>query len=170
VHPGRLELFEMIIREAVAGDYENLNTLINEVDRLHRDNLPQKFQVSEGPVRDRNFILDLIADESVGLFVAEREAQLVGLVHIMIKDTPDIPILVPRRYAVIDNLVVKGGLRRSGIGRALMTKAHDWAITKGTKLVELNVYDFNEAALAFYERLGYKTYSRQMSKSLRFDG
>ncbi len=169
MHPGRSEFVEMIIREAVARDYENLNTLIDAVDRLHRDNLPQKFQESEGPVRDRNFILDLIADESVGLFVAEREAQLVGLVHIVIRDTPDIPILVPRRYAVIDNLVVKDGLRRSGIGRALMIKAHDWAITKGAKLVELNVYDFNEAALAFYERLGYKTYSRQMSKSLRFD-
>ena len=111
----------------------------------------------------------MIADESVGLFVAEREAQLVGLVHIVIKDTPDIPILVPRRYTVIDNLVVKGGLRRSGIGRALMTEAHDWAITKGAKLVELNVNDFNEAALALYERLGYKTFSRQMSKSLKFD-
>ena len=160
---------EMLIREAVARDYKNLNTLIDAVDRLHRDNLPQKFQESEGPVRDRNLILALIADESVGLFVAEREAQLVGLVHIGIRDTPDIPILVPRRYAVIDNLVVKGGLRRSGIGRALMIKAHDWAITKGAKLVELNVYDFNEAALAFYERLGYKTFSRQMSKSLKFD-
>jgi len=169
MHPGRLEFVEMIIREAVARDYENLDTLIDEVDRLHRDNLPQKFQESEGPVRDKNFILDLIADESVGLFVAEREAQLIGLVHIVIRDTPDIPILVPRRYAVIDNLVVKGGLRRSGIGRALMTKAHDWAITKGAKLVELNVYDFNEVALVFYDRLGYKTYSRQMSKSLRFD-
>jgi len=160
---------EMLIREAVARDYENLNTLIDTVDRLHRDNLPQKFRESEGPVRDRNFILDLIADESVGLIVAEREAQLVGLIHIVIRDTPDIPILVPRRYAVIDNLVVKDGFRREGIGRALMTKAHNWALAKGAKLVELNVYDFNEAALAFYERLGYKTFSCQMSKSLKFD-
>jgi len=160
---------EMLIREAVARDYKNLNTLIDAVDRLHRDNLPQKFQESEGPVRDRNLILALIADESVGLFVAEREAQLVGLVHIMIRETPDIPVLVPRRYAVIDNLVVKEGLRQAGIGRALMNKAHDWAITKGAKFVELNVYDFNEAALAFYEKLEYKTFSRQMSKSLKFD-
>jgi hypothetical protein len=50
-----------------------------------------------------------------------------------------------------------------------MTKAHDWAIIKGAKLVELNVYDFKEAALAFYEMLGYKTYSRQLSKLLKFD-
>ena len=160
---------EILIREAVARDYKNLNTLIDAVDRLHRDNLPQKFQESDGSVRDRNFILDLITDESVGLFVAEREAQLVGLVHIVIRDTPDIPILVPRRYAVIDNLVVKEGFQRVGIGRALMDKAHNWAIAKGAKLVELNVYDFNEAALAFYERLGYKTYSRQMSKPLKFE-
>jgi hypothetical protein len=115
MHPGRSEFLETIIREAVAQDYENLNTLIDAVDRMHRDNLPQKFQESEGPVRDRNFILDLIVDESVGLFVAEVEAQIVGLVHIVIRDTPDIPILVPRRYAVIDNLVVKDGSRRAGI-------------------------------------------------------
>jgi ribosomal protein S18 acetylase RimI-like enzyme len=50
-----------------------------------------------------------------------------------------------------------------------LAKAHDWAITKGAKLIELNVYDFNEAALAFYEKLEYKTFSRQMSKSLKFD-
>ena len=57
MHPGRSKFVDMIVREVVARDYENLNTLIDVVDRLHRDNLPQKFQESEGPVRDINFIL-----------------------------------------------------------------------------------------------------------------
>jgi hypothetical protein len=43
---------EMIIREAMARDYDNLNTLVDEVDKLHRGNLLQKFHFSEGPIRD----------------------------------------------------------------------------------------------------------------------
>jgi len=46
MHLGRLGIVEMIIREAMARDYENLNTLIEEVDRMHRNNLLQKFQFS----------------------------------------------------------------------------------------------------------------------------
>ena len=43
---------EMIIREAMARDYDNLNTLVDEVDELHRGNLLQKSHFSEGPIRD----------------------------------------------------------------------------------------------------------------------
>jgi len=73
---------EMAIREATARDYDGLCAIIAEVDKLHRDNLPWMFQEPDGPVRDRDFILGSIADEAVGLFVAEIEGQLVGFVHV----------------------------------------------------------------------------------------
>lgn len=39
--------------------------------------------------------------------------------------------MVARRYAVVDTLMVKEKFRHSGIGRALMEKAHQWAWDKG---------------------------------------
>jgi ribosomal protein S18 acetylase RimI-like enzyme len=66
----------------------------------------------------------------------------------------------------IDNLAVRKGFRRAGIGRALMEKAHEWALAKGVDIIELNVWEFNQGAIEFYHGLGYETASRKMSRRL----
>ncbi len=73
---------------------------------------------------------------------------------------------MPRRRAFVDSLAVGQEFRRHGIGRALMDQAHAWAIAKGAADVELNVYEFNQPALAFYQALGYETSTRRMVRSL----
>lgn len=45
--------------------------------------------------------------------------------------------------------------------------AQEWAIAKGETSTELNVYDFNQTVISFYERLGYQAFSRRMSKELK---
>jgi ribosomal protein S18 acetylase RimI-like enzyme len=157
---------EVTIRKVTAQDYEALCEIIEEVDALHREALPSIFQEPVGPVRERIYLLGLLADEDHGLFVAEIEGQAAGYVHVTVRDAPPIPILVPRRVAVVDNLVVKEAYRRSGLGRALMGRAEQWAQAKGAADVELNVYEFNAAAITFYESLGYETFSRRMGKRL----
>jgi len=47
-----------------------------------------------------------------------------------------------------------------------MDTVHKWAIAKGATAIELNVYEFNKTAIAFYEALDYETLSRRMSKVL----
>lgn len=157
---------EINIRKATAEDYSSLCELFDEVDALHRDNLPYFFQKPNGAVREQDYYCGLIADENVGLFVADIGEALVGFVHVVVKDTPPIPIFVSRRYAIVDSIGVKSGFRNRGIGRMLMGTVYEWALTKGASSIELNVYEFNKAAIAFYEKLGYETPSRKMSKAL----
>jgi len=157
----------MIIREAMTQDYDALCELIDQADALHQDHLPYIFQKAKGPARDRDFILGLIEDENVGLFVAEVEGQLVGFAHVRVRDSPDIPILLPRRFAVLEGLAVRENSRRAGIGRALMEKVHEWAASKGATAIELNVHEFNQGAVAFYQALGYEVSSRKMSRFLK---
>jgi len=154
------------IRKAAESDYDDVCALFEEGDTFHRINLPHIFQKSRGPVRDRDYVLGLISDESVGLFVAQMDDQIVGLVCVIIRDSSAVPIIVPRRYAVVDNIVVRDGFRRAGIGRALMERAREWAVTEGANSVELNVWEFNKEAIEFYQQLGYGTVSRRMSKRL----
>jgi ribosomal protein S18 acetylase RimI-like enzyme len=156
---------DLRIREAAASDF-GLCSLFDEVDSLHRTNLPHLFQKPVGRIRDRGYVRGLIADENVGLFVAEAAGQLAGLVCVIVRNSPAVPLFVPRRYAVIDNLVVSKALRRRGIGRALMDRAQQWAEAQGADSVELTVWAFNEEALAFYRRLGFETASRTMAKRL----
>ncbi len=154
------------VREATAHDYDDLCQIIDQVDGLHREHLPHIFRRPPGPVREWAYILDLLTDEDVGLFVAEVGGQLAGFVHVVVRETPPVPVLVPRRVALVDNLAVRSGLRRAGIGRALMEHAHRWARARGATDVELTVYEFNQPAIAFYTSLGYESSSRRMSKRL----
>jgi ribosomal protein S18 acetylase RimI-like enzyme len=160
---------EISVHKATADDYNSLCELFNEGDALHRDNLPHIFQKPNGAAREKDYYLGLIADENVALLVAEVGGNLVGFVHAIVRDAPAFPVFVARRYAIVDSIVVKSGFQNHGIGRTLMDKMQEWAIAKGTTSIELNVYEFNETAISFYERLGYQTFSRKMSKELKKD-
>jgi GNAT superfamily N-acetyltransferase len=157
---------KLSIREAVASDHDDLCALFDEGDALHRENLPWIFQKPRGAVRERDHVLGLITDEAVGFFVAEVRDRLVGLICTVIRESSEIPIFVRRRYAVVDDVVIKREFRRTGIGRALMEKAHEWALAEGAGSIELNVWEFNQEAIEFYKTLGYETASRKMSKRL----
>lgn len=75
--------------------------------------------------------------------------------------------MVARQYAMIGDLVVRKRFRRSGVGQSLVERAHQWALDKGAVQVELSVWEFNKEAIAFYEKLGYRTASRRMWNSLK---
>jgi GNAT superfamily N-acetyltransferase len=157
---------EYTIRKASPADYEALLPVLDEGDAHHRRALPHIFCEPAGPARSRSYLNALLADDDSAIFVAACSGQIVGAVSIALRETRDIPILVPRRYAVVDNLVVLQAHRRAGIGTALMERAHRWALDKGVTEVELNVWEFNVGAMAFYEELGYATTRRTMSVSL----
>jgi len=154
------------IRAAVAEDYGGLCSLYDELDELHRLNLPRTFRRAKGPSREKEYLLSLMRDGNVGLFVACSAGALVGMVCVVEREAPALPIFVPRRYAVIDSLVVTSESRRTGLGRALIERAQEWAQARGLCEVELGVWEFNHAALGFYESLGYRTVYRRMSRRL----
>jgi len=156
----------LAIREATVRDYDALCIVVEEVDRAHRHALPDRFQASAGPARSREFIVDAVQADDVGLFVAEIGEQVVGLVHTILKDTPALTVLVPRRYAVVDNLCVLPAHRRCGVGRALLKAAEGWAGSRGATSIELTVYAFNQAACDFYTELGFRILSHRLTKPL----
>jgi ribosomal protein S18 acetylase RimI-like enzyme len=160
---------EISVREATADDYNSLCELFDEIDALHRDNLPHIFQKPNGAAREKDYYLGIIADENVTVLVAEVGEKLVGFVHAIVRDPPTMPIFVPRRYAIVDGIAVKSGFQNHGTGRILMDKMQEWALGKGASSIELNVYEINQSAISFYERLGYQSLSRKMSKELKMD-
>jgi shikimate dehydrogenase len=154
------------IRKATVMDYNDLCELFEEVDALHRDHHPGIFKKPEGPGRELAYYSSLLADEMIGFFVAELDGELAGFVNGMLKDTPAIPLLVPRRYAVVDTICVRTGIQGQGIGHTLMDTLQGWAISNGAESIELHVYEFNLTAITFYQGLGFETLSRKMSKML----
>ncbi len=156
----------MHIRRAVAQDYEVYCDLFTEINELHRLAMPHFFRQPAGQIVDQEYFLSILENEQAAVFMAESNRQVAGFIYILIRETPANPLLVPRRYGVVDTLIVRPAFQRTGTGRALMQQAEAWAIAQGVDTVELNVYEFNQGAQAFYRRLGYASFSRKMSKKL----
>jgi ribosomal protein S18 acetylase RimI-like enzyme len=92
---------------------------------------------------------------------------LLGGVLVRLYDTPADPVMVPRRRAHVEAIVVDEHHRRAGIGTALMNAAAAWARERGAEEIVLTVWAGNAAAEAFYLRLGYGVVSRALCKPLR---
>ncbi len=155
------------IRSATPQDYESLLPLFEDIDAQHRRRHPERFQKPAGPARERDFFLAALADEQVGFFVAEANGDLVGHVHVVVREMPPVPILKPRCFAHIDEIVVKAAYQGQGVGHLLMEQAETWAIAQGATAIELGVYEFNQQAQDFYRALGYSTFHRRMGKELK---
>jgi len=151
-------------RKAIPRDYQKLLSLFEEVDKLHREQHPHVFKKPQKPSRGRDF---LFKQEDAVIFVAETEnKEPVGLIHIFIKTSKPIPILVKRKYAVIDTLIIAETRRRQGIGKKLTDQANRWIKSQGIKQIELSVYQFNRPAINFYKKRDYRVTSYKMEKNL----
>ena len=136
------------------------------MDALHGKALPHVFREPDPSEKTSNAIV-IVGDENAVQLVAQTEDQIAGAVQVWIQEQFNLPAQLPRRYAVIHKLIVKEEFRCSGIDPALMEEAHQWVLGKGATQIELIVWEFNEGAIAFYEKLGYETAYRKMWKSLK---
>jgi ribosomal protein S18 acetylase RimI-like enzyme len=152
------------IRQAVEQDYEVYCDLLNEINELHRLALPGIFQQPPGRIVDQDYFLSLLNNDQAAIFFAEYNGLVAGFINVLIREAPAYPMLMPRRYGVVDTLVVCPAFQRTGVGRALMNQGEAWVAGQGVSELDLNVYEFNLGAQAFYRQLGYTTYSRKMSK------
>jgi GNAT superfamily N-acetyltransferase len=147
-------------------DYEAIAALFLEGDWYHHRGQPDVFAEPVPPVRSRELIESRLADERSTILLAEHAGEVVGLAHIQEQRAPELAVFVPRRFLNVDAVVVTERLRGSGAGHALMEAAHTWGRARGLTDVQLNVWEFNQDAIRFYERMGYTTSTRRMRLTL----
>jgi GNAT superfamily N-acetyltransferase len=73
------------------------------------------------------------------------------------------------RLCHIGTIVVSEKHRKTGVGKALMSKVEEWAIVHGAEEIGLNVMYFNSNAAQFYNRLGFEVISARMAKKTNID-
>jgi ribonuclease HI/GNAT superfamily N-acetyltransferase len=151
------------VRQATPADFPALFPVFAEMDEIHARALPRIFKITD-PHQMAEHLSSGQAEESSVLLVAEDRGKMVGFIRLKIEHTPDNPLLQPRRYAKINDLGVTAAYRRRGVGQILMRAAEKWAAGQSVEELELNVWEFNRAALAFYQSLGFETARRTMVK------
>ena len=157
------------VRLAESADYHSACRLWAEADALHARERPDRFRPTDEPARSRRLFDAHLDDPDQALFVAVLDGPVVGLVRVQALErleVPDVPALTPRRYAMVQELVVAQAHQRCDIGTQLMTEVHRWARDRGITEIGLTVYDFNQPALRLYNKLGYSPDSRRLSRKL----
>ncbi len=153
------------IRPAVKEDHPAIITIGFETQEIHAEAYPTIFRQGVSGIPQQYFTR-MIEGEDTTVFVAEVEQQVVGYVFLNVHDTPPYEFLMPRRVADISDIAVLRAYHSKGIGHQLFAASVEWARARGATDLELQVWEFNKNAIAFYERLGMVPINRTMSLSL----
>lgn len=150
-----------MVRYAKKEDLERVNEIRKMVNDVHVNGRPDIFR---GGFNENlgEYIYEIWNTESKDILVAERDGVICGFACIQIVDKPETPFMHARQYYDVDEFGVDEKFRRQGIATELMEFIRADAKERGINRVELNMWEFNEGALAFYEAVGFRTYRRYM--------
>ena len=151
----------MQFRLATESDLPRVNELRAQVSELHAAARPDFFRPGF-PDFLADFVHTIFADERKHILVAERAGEIVAFAVLAEIETPEMPHKPARRFLEVDELGVDEACRHQGVGRAFFEGIKSFARERGYDRIELNMWEFNEDALKFYEAVGFSTYRRYM--------
>ena len=154
------------IRSVTPADYDDVIAMLTQIAALHHRGRPDLFYGS-GAKYTHADLAALAAKEGFSIFIADTPSvSCAGYLFCQIADTEAHAPMKPYRRLWIDDLFVRPEARRDGVGSALLAHARAFAAEKHCERVELNVWEFNEAAIAFYARNGFSTQRRIMEETV----
>jgi ribosomal protein S18 acetylase RimI-like enzyme len=155
---------ERSVRAATIDDYDSLCALYLEADALHHEGSPDAFAPPAKPPRSRDYIESALSGGLSTILVSQDtdSGGVTGMVRLVIRPASSHPALMGHGVGWVEELVVLESHKRQGIGAALMSAAQRWFRDRGITETRLVVWEFNRDAIAFYERLSYKSLTRTM--------
>ena len=151
----------MSVRFAKENELERVNELRRQVNDLHVKGRPDIFKPGF-PKELSDHVYSIRSDPKQRIVVCERDGILRGFAVLNHITRPETPFMKERDYLDIDEFCVDEAYRRTGVGTELMHFIRSYAEELGFSRIELNMWEFNADALAFYEEIGFTTYRRYM--------
>ena len=145
----------MDIRQAVSADAFLLSSLCADVQRLHAEHYPDVFQMPESEDFAISFFEEMLADPAVRIFLAEESSEAIGYILCKLVERPANPFTFVMRSLYVDQIGVRATNRRHGVGGALLKQAEVLAKEWDVRRIQLDSWEFNVDAHAFFERMGF---------------
>ena len=157
------------IRSAQPQDVAALAQLAIDFHEFHVSGMPSRLisiqnDIDKPALQKR--LVDIMHQSDAALFVAEENGRLLGFIELYLREDEPNPARAAYRYVHVQSLMVQQSTRNSGIGTQLMKTAHNWAKTHQADEVRLDVWEFADGPLPFYEKLGYQTIKRSLAYKL----
>lgn len=141
----------MIIRKATVNDIKAINDLFCELDTEAIRSQPEHFQRGE---RTSEYLSEIIRDDNSDFLLAVSDDEIVGFSLLFEKETKGLSLLVPCKYAYLQDFIVIEKYRNKGIGSKLLIESKQWAKDHSMEYLRLSVLPDNKDGQRFYVRHG----------------
>lgn len=146
----------MTIRRAKKSDIPDVLKLLSQVLEIHAAIRPDLFR-SGTTKYSSDELEEIFADDNRPVYVAcdDRET-LLGYAFCEYLPPSDSANMVPVSSLYLDDLCVDEAGRRMHVGQALFAHVKEEARRLGCHDINLNVWEGNDSARRFYEKMGMK--------------
>lgn len=152
----------MEIRYARGEDLEQVNAIRRQIHALHAQGRPDIFQ----PEFIEDYLINCFERGELSVIVAAEGVEILGYAAVAQVEEPATPYSLKQRYCRIEEFGVDRRHRRKGVATALMGFLRRDTRDKGFPKLELELWEFNREALAFYESAGFSTFHRHLELPL----
>ena len=156
----------MLFRKANKEDCTFIAESLKDILALHASGRGDIFR-SSGAKYDKNAVEKQLNDTDKHIFVADEKGVLCGYAICNTIINMDNAVLKDRKVFYLDDLYILPSYRGKGTGKAFMDFLFNYAMKKNFDTFELNVWEFDGSATAFYEKCGMTTQRRIMEKKLK---
>ena len=157
----------MEIRRAEERDIPRLIELLEQVLQIHADIRPDIFIPGTTKYTNQELV-EMLKDDTKPVYVAvDGQDVCLGYAFCQLKEQPFSNNMVPFTSLFIDDLCVDEECRGKHVGTILYKHVLDYAKEIGCYDVTLNVWEGNDNARAFYEKMGMFVKETQMEVILK---
>ncbi len=156
----------MKIRQATPADSSLLSSLCMDVQQLHAEHHPHIFKMPQSADFAASFFDEMLADPATAIYIADEDAQALGFIFCKLIKREESPFTHANHFLHIDQISVRPDAQGRGAGTALMDQVEKLARELGVSKIQLDSWDFNTKAHAFFEALGFEKFNYRFWRNL----
>lgn len=140
---------------------DRINELRKQVNDIHVEGRPYIFKAGFG-TELRDYAQVLRNGENSDIFVAERDGIICGMACVDYVNKAETPYGNARCYYHVQEIAVDVNDRRQGVDKELLEFMIVDAKKRKLGKIELDVWEFNNSAIEFYQSVGFSQTRRWM--------
>lgn len=152
----------MRIRRGTVNDAEIIAALNVAIHDSHVQARPDVFKPMALTAELIDFTAGRLSDPDCVVFIGEVNDKAIGHVLVNLVRRPENVFTYAQTYAMVDQIGIEPEYRGLGYGELLMRRVVDFTQEHAIPQIRLSVWTFNEGAIDFYERLGFRIHMHQM--------
>lgn len=156
-----MEKNNVLVRPAVYEELARINEIRRFVNDVHVNGRPDTFRPGFSPELEQ-ILYKRFETENWVILAAVLEDEIAGFASVEYLDRPESPYNRARKMYHVEEFGVDPHFHRRGVATALVEYMKKDAAERGYPRIELDMWEFNQGALAFYENVGFQTYRRYM--------